>query len=186
MMLSDHGFCGTAWEVNLNVWLQQEGLLRFQTGAPRSLEEIDGRSLAYSLIPGRFYINLKGREPRGTVEPGAEYERVRQRIADGLLKLRDPQSGEQVIDRIEMRETIYGDDASAVAPDMVALSRPGYELKDRIGERELFKPATLKGMHTFDDAFLFVNKKQPIPEDIEIYKATEILARHCRCRSPKS
>ncbi|HKY04051.1 MAG TPA: alkaline phosphatase family protein, partial [Blastocatellia bacterium] len=56
MMLSDHGFCRVKHEVNLNVWLQQEGFLRFQTNTPKSLEEIDGRSKAYSLIPGRIYI----------------------------------------------------------------------------------------------------------------------------------
>jgi len=34
MMLSDHGFCAIRSEVNMNVWLQQEGFLRFQTNSP--------------------------------------------------------------------------------------------------------------------------------------------------------
>lgn len=184
MMLSDHGFCRVKCEVNLNVWLQQEGLLRFQTTSPKSMEEIDGRSLAYSLIPGRFYVNLKGREPRGSVEPGKEYDAVRERIAAGLMELRDPETGERVIERVEMRESLYGEDVGGVTPDLVALARYGYDLKDQVSGRQLFRPGALKGMHTYDDAFLFVNRRVPIPEGIKIYEAANIYGRHCRCRRP--
>jgi predicted AlkP superfamily phosphohydrolase/phosphomutase len=185
LMLSDHGFCGIRWEVNLNLWLQQEGFLRFHTAAPKSLEDIDGRSQAYSLIPGRIYLNVKGREPRGSVEPGAEFEEVRARIAERLLELRDPHNGERVIERVETREALYGDEASDVAPDLVAQPRHGYELKDRVSDRELFKTSRLKGMHTYDDAFLFVNRKLDLPEQIKIYEATRIVSEYCRCRSPQ-
>lgn len=185
MMLSDHGFCGVEWEVNLNVWLQQEGLLRFQTSAPKSLEEIDGRSQAYSLIPGRFYINLKGREPRGSVEAGAQYEEVRDDLITRLLALRNPYSGEPVIERVEKRETLYGEDCSSLAPDLVALSHYGYDLKDQVSSRELFRAGMLKGMHTYDDAFLFVNRRMAIPEGIKIYEASYIVGEHCRCRGPR-
>jgi len=185
MMLSDHGFCSVKREVNLNVWLQHEGLLRFQTSTPKSLEEIDGRSQAYSLIPGRFYINLKGREPRGSVEPGAEYEAVRNDLMVRLLALRDPDNGEPVIQRVEKRETLYGEGCSSVAPDLVALARYGYDLKDQISGRALFKPGMLKGMHTYDDAFLFVNRRVTIPEGIKIYEASHIVGEHCRCRGPR-
>jgi predicted AlkP superfamily phosphohydrolase/phosphomutase len=185
MMLSDHGFCGVKSEVNLNVWLQREGLLRFQTNTPKSLEEIDGRSKAYSLIPGRFYINLKGREPRGLVEPGAEYEAVRDDLIERLLALRDPDNNEPVIERVEKRELLYGEDCSSVAPDLVALARYGYDLKDQVGGNKLFKPGMLKGMHTYDDAFLFVNRPLTIPDGIKIYEASQIVGEHCRCRGPR-
>jgi predicted AlkP superfamily phosphohydrolase/phosphomutase len=184
MMLSDHGFCRVKSEVNLNVWLRQEGLLRFQSSTPKSLEEIDGRSKAYSLIPGRFYVNLKGREPRGSVEPGAEYEAVRDDLIARLLALRDP-DGELVIERVERRETLYGENCSSLAPDLVALARYGYDLKDQVSGRELLKPGMLKGMHTYDDAFLFVNRRATIPEGIKIHDAYYIVGEHCRCRGPR-
>jgi predicted AlkP superfamily phosphohydrolase/phosphomutase len=185
VMLSDHGFCGAKLEVNLNAWLQQQGLLRFQTRSPRSLEEIDGRSQAYSLIPGRFYVNLKGREPRGSVDPGREYELVRERIREELLRLCDPNTGEPIIERVEMRESVYGDDACSVAPDMVALARYGYDLKDKVGGPDVFRPATLKGNHTYDDAFFFVNRPLSIPAGLKIFEASEIVGRQCRCRNPR-
>lgn len=185
MMLSDHGFCGVKAEVNLNVWLQQEGLLRFQTSAPKSLEEIDGRqSKAYSLIPGRIYINLKGREPRGSVEPGAEFEAVRDDLIARLLAWRSP-DGEPVIERVEKREDLYGEDCTSLAPDLVALSHYGYDLKDQVSGTELFKPGKLKGMHTYDDAFVFINRPLNIPEGIKIYEASQIVGQQCRCRGPR-
>jgi predicted AlkP superfamily phosphohydrolase/phosphomutase len=184
MMLSDHGFCGVKTEVNLNVWLQQEGLLRFQTNSPKSLEEIDGRSKAYSLIPGRVYINLKGREPRGSVEPGAEFESVCEDLIARLLALRGP-DGEPVIERVEKREALYGEDCASLAPDLVALARYGYDLKDRVSGGELFKAGMLKGMHTYDDAFVYVNRPLKIPEGIKIYEASYIVSKHCRCRGPR-
>ena len=185
MMLSDHGFCGVKCEVNTNAWLQQEGLLRFQTATPKSLDEIDGRSVAYSLIPGRFYVNLKGREPRGSVEPGEQYEAVRDDLAARLMALRDPETGEPVIERVEKREALYGRDCSSIAPDLVALSRYGYDLKDQVSGREVFRAGMLKGMHTYDDAFLFVNRPMAIPDGLKIYEASYILGGHCRCRGPR-
>lgn len=184
MMLSDHGFCAVKAEVNLNVWLQQEGLLRFQTSSAKSLEEIDGRSRAFSLIPGRIYINLKGREPRGSVEPGAEYESLRDDLIARLLSLRSP-DGELVIERVEKRETLYGKDCTSLVPDLVALARYGYDLKDQVGGVELFRHGKLKGMHTYDDAFVYVNRPLRIPEGIKIYETSPIVSSHCRCRAPR-
>ncbi len=184
MMLSDHGFCSVKYEVNLNVWLQQEGFLRFQTNTPKSLEEIDGRSKAYSLIPGRIYINLKGREPRGSVEPGGEFESVCEQITERLMQLRNPHNGEPVIERVENWRSFYGANVSGVAPDLVALGHYGYDLKDQLNSRELFKTGLLKGMHTYDDAFLFVNRPMSIPDGIKIFEASAIVSEQCRCRRP--
>jgi predicted AlkP superfamily phosphohydrolase/phosphomutase len=39
------------------------------------------------------YVNLKGRDPEGIVEPGEEYEQVRQRIIEALLDAKDPHTG---------------------------------------------------------------------------------------------
>ena len=39
------------------------------------------------------YVNLKGRDPDGVVEPGEEYERVRQQIINAILDAKDPHTG---------------------------------------------------------------------------------------------
>lgn len=67
-----------------------------------SFDDVDwSQTLAYAIgHVGQVYINLKGREPRGIVEPGAEYVAVRQRVVDALKKLRHPQSGEPMVDQV--------------------------------------------------------------------------------------
>jgi len=42
-----------------------------------------------------IYVNLKGRDPDGIVEPGEEYEQVRQETIDTLLTYVDPKSGKR-------------------------------------------------------------------------------------------
>lgn len=80
-----------------------------------------------------IWVNLKGREPRGTVNPGREYEEVRERIIHGLLCEKDPGSGEPVVDNVLRREDIYHGDNLEKAPDLVVtfkdlgyVPRPSY------------------------------------------------------------
>lgn len=41
------------------------------------------------------YVNLKGRNPEGIVEPGEEYEQVRQEIIDTMMTYVDPKTGKR-------------------------------------------------------------------------------------------
>lgn len=90
-----------------------------------SFEDIDwSRTQAYSLgNVGQVYINVAGREPQGCVQPGAEYERVRSEIMAKLQSLRDPESGELVVESIYRREELYQGDYLEKAPDIVFLPR---------------------------------------------------------------
>jgi predicted AlkP superfamily phosphohydrolase/phosphomutase len=109
---------------------------------------------------------------------------VREDLIERLLAWRSP-DGEPVIERVEKREDLYGEDCTSLAPDLVALSHYGYDLKDQVSSNELFKPGKLKGMHTYDDAFLYVNRPLRIPEGIKIYEASDIVGQQCRCRGPR-
>lgn len=90
-----------------------------------SFEDVDwSRTPAYSLgNVGQIRINLAGREPFGCVQPGAEYEKVRDQIIERLGTLRDPQTGELVVETIYKREEIYSGAYLAEAPDIVFLPR---------------------------------------------------------------
>ncbi len=61
ILLSDHGFCSIEKEVNLNYWLKEKGWLRFQGERAKDLKEIDPKSKAYSLLPGRIYMDPEGK-----------------------------------------------------------------------------------------------------------------------------
>lgn len=90
-----------------------------------SFEDIDWpRTEAYSLGNiGQIRINLVGREPFGCVQPGAAYERVRERVVARLAELRDPETGEAVVETIYRREEIYNGPQLTHAPDIVFIPK---------------------------------------------------------------
>ncbi|HET7377591.1 MAG TPA: alkaline phosphatase family protein, partial [Anaerolineae bacterium] len=68
---------------------------------------------------GQIYINVKGQRAQGIVEPGGEYERVRDQIIQSALALRDSDGGDQVIATVYKKEELYKGDRVAVAPDLI-------------------------------------------------------------------
>jgi predicted AlkP superfamily phosphohydrolase/phosphomutase len=82
-----------------------------------------------------IWINLKGREPLGIVEPH-EYERVRQHLITQLALWRNPYSGQKMIKRIHRREELYTGAHVEKAPDLTI----EWELDD--GYSYLFRPST--------------------------------------------
>jgi len=71
---------------------------------------------------GVIRINLKGREPGGIVEEG-DYDRIRDEIIEGLYEIKDPDTGESVIERAYKREEIYEGPYLEHAPDIVVLTK---------------------------------------------------------------
>lgn len=75
---------------------------------------------AYSLgACGNIFINLQGREPQGTVAPGAPYEQTKQAIRERLLLLRDPESHALLVERVWDRRELYHGPFADRAPDLV-------------------------------------------------------------------
>ena len=110
---------------------------------PEFLNAIDwSLTQAYSFgYYGQIFINLRGREPNGIVEPGEAYEAVRKQIADGLSELRDPQDGQKVVDRVFFKDELYSGDFLSDAPDLLTImrgftymTRKGYEFAAQRGE----------------------------------------------------
>lgn len=66
-----------------------------------------------------IWINLKGRQPQGTVEPGREYEEVRDRLIHDLQTWRHPQTGDRIVDKVLRREEVYSGPHVSDAPDLV-------------------------------------------------------------------
>ena len=134
----------------------KQGWLKFTKDNPESLADIHPESSAYSLIPGRIFINLKWREPNGSIEPGREYDIVRQKMIGAFLSLRDPNDGVPVLKDAVLRERLYIGPATINAADIIAVPNDGYELKAKLDATELYSASEMSGTHTYDDAFLFV------------------------------
>ena len=86
-----------------------------------SFDDVDwSRTAAYSLgNVGQIYLNVRGREPQGIVEPGREYERLRDEIIARLQELKDPETGECVVQEVYRREEVYWGDKLEKAADIV-------------------------------------------------------------------
>ena len=158
MILSDHGFCSLKKEVHLNYWLRQMGLLEFGTEIPRQLRDLAPESKCYSLLPGRVYLQVRGRDYQGCIQPGTEYQTVRNRVAEGLMSIRDPDTGERVIDQVIMGEEAFGKEFMDSAPDLIARPAEGYDLKGGFEKQVLLEASPMSGTHTFDNAMWYMNQ----------------------------
>ena len=72
-------------------------------------------------------INVRGRQPQGVVEPGAEYERLREEIIAALRELRDPATGRAVVREVWRREEVYPTGDLDAVPDIVCLLEEGID-----------------------------------------------------------
>ena len=168
MVASDHGFTTLEWEVHLNEWLRQEGWLSYDGDDHEELDDIAEGTRAYSLIPGRFYINLEGREPRGSV-PEADYEAVRDELKAELEALEGP-DGTPVADRVETKEEAYRGAHADIAPDLTVIPNHGFDLTAGFkGSDEVFDTGPRNGMHSFDNACLFVDDPEASVRDADLY-----------------
>jgi predicted AlkP superfamily phosphohydrolase/phosphomutase len=165
VVASDHGFTSLDHEVHCNAWLEEQGWLSYEDDDHEELGDIDDDTRAYSLIPGRFYINLEGREPRGSV-PEDEYEATRAELKAELEALEGP-DGRKVADRVVEKEDAFRGDHDDIAPDLVVVPNHGFDLKSGFkGHEEVFGTGPRNGMHSFDNASLFVDDP-----DVEIIEA---------------
>jgi predicted AlkP superfamily phosphohydrolase/phosphomutase len=94
MVVSDHGHIAHVNSVYINNALAQAGLLTFKDDG----SGVDwSKTRAYAQRSMHVYVNLKGRDPQGIVQPGAEYEEVQDSIIAALLDLKDPSTGQHAI-----------------------------------------------------------------------------------------
>ncbi len=171
IVASDHGFTSLDYEVHFNEWLREEGWLSFGTDDPEELGDISDDTKAYSFIPGRFYINLEGREPRGAV-PEDEYDAVRDELKADLEALEGP-DGNEVVDRVVEKEEAFRGDHADIAPDLVAIPNKGFDLKSGFtGEADVFDTGPRNGMHSFDDTSLYIDSPDATIEDADLFDIT--------------
>jgi predicted AlkP superfamily phosphohydrolase/phosphomutase len=165
--MADHGFCTIKKEVYVNRWLMDNGWLTLRSVPPdrqKGLEEIDPASVAYSMDPGRVFIRVRGREKGGCVAPGAEYEALRDEIATAALRLRDPDGDAPIFQAVFKREDLYHGPYFEQAADLILAPYDGYDPKGPLYKETLtYKGDELVGMHTYDDAMLYVGG-QTIPQ----------------------
>lgn len=115
--------------VNVNNFLADMGIIERdeQSGAISW-----PNSLAYSVGHGQLWINLMGRDAQGAVHPQGEYQEVCDTLVKALpAKLRDAETGEQVIERVYRKDELYSGEYLFCAPDLVVVFKEGYAPSER-------------------------------------------------------
>ncbi len=204
LVVSDHGFSSFRRQINYNTWLHKKGylVLKGQTQT-RNLDQlfdkdvtgvdvfsgIDwSRTRAWAMGLGSLYVNLVGREPKGIVMPGEEYENLIREIKEGLEAEVDEATGLKPIYKVYTRDEIYepGFDSSKI-PDLRlanildyrvswqdtlgGLSTEVFEDNDRVwsGDHCSLEPSKVPGI-------FFINRKLKVDDPGIIDIAPSILA----------
>jgi len=169
-LLSDHGFDGITQEVYLNAWLHDRRYLDYEKEAPESVADISDETMAFALDPGRIYVNLRGRFPRGAVGP-AEAPGLKAELAAELQKLQ--YDGQPVIRQVFDAAELYHGPLAEKGPDLVLLSHRGFDLKGSVKRTDVFGRSAFQGMHTWDDAFFW--SSGPVKDNLDITDLAEIV-----------
>jgi predicted AlkP superfamily phosphohydrolase/phosphomutase len=152
IVMSDHGFQAQTRQFHLNAWLLDNGYLvlkpdhqtrqvppHFDTTwnaaahpgeEPPRLDDVDwSRTRAYGLGFNSLFLNLKGREGQGCVEP-AQAAALEAEISAKLLAWRDQQTGTAAVRRVFRSQDIYSKARLAGAPDLVVGYDAGWGCSD--------------------------------------------------------
>ncbi|MCB2225763.1 MAG: alkaline phosphatase family protein [Desulfarculaceae bacterium] len=156
LLVSGYGITRSKGLVYLNQWLEANGYLLFGKGK-KELKNLHGDSKAYSLIPGRIYLNLEGREQKGSVVQGRPYEDLREELIHRIGGLVHPETEEPLVAKVHRREEIYSGPQLSRAPDLVVEPAPGYDFKANLGVSGLVAPPERAGMPAKDDALFYVS-----------------------------
>jgi predicted AlkP superfamily phosphohydrolase/phosphomutase len=100
---------------------------------------------------GAIRINLEGREPNGTVAPGAEYQVMCDAIRSALLELRHIETGRPVVRDVIQTNRVYEGEHLAELPDLIVTWTSDAMVtgvrSDRVGSIALPFPERRTGAH---------------------------------------
>jgi predicted AlkP superfamily phosphohydrolase/phosphomutase len=141
LIVSDHGFHSWRKAVNLNTWLVQQGYMVLQGQEPgeKKLDDLFGagqfwenvdwsRTRAYAMGLGQIYFNLRGRESRGIVSPGAEAAALADEMRTRLLALTDPDDGTHIVRAVYKRDDVYSGEFLQNASELQVGMQDGYRV----------------------------------------------------------
>lgn len=174
LVMSDHGFTLFKRGMNLNSWLWKNGYLATKDGQPSGelFANVDWpRTRAYALGLSGIFLNLKGREKQGIVEPSAAAA-LRAEIAEKMATELD--QGARAIEEVHTMEKTFHGPYAAQGPDLVVGFRPGWRVSwgGAMGEvsGEIFEDNVKgwSGDHCVDSRFvpgvLFSDRKLEIDD----------------------
>jgi len=155
---------------------QREALLAEQFAAGTDW----GRTTAY-VLPTTFStllrVNLRGREPAGTVEPGAGYAAVLAQLEADFAALVDPVTGEPAVLRMDRATALFGGGPPERLPDLLVEWQPARHFLERVahpqGDLRQRRPEFFRGTDHQRAGFLIaagpdIAGRGPLASDFEV------------------
>lgn len=122
LIVSDHGAKRMDGGICINEWLQQHGYLTLKTHpqeitpfSPDLVEWHRTQAWGEGGYYGRIFLNVKGREPHGTILP-QDYEKVRDELKARLEAIVD-ETGDNIGTRVFKPDEVYRE-CRNIAPDL--------------------------------------------------------------------
>lgn len=141
IIVSDHGFHTWRKGFNTNTWLVENGYMTLKNPNAEEksykLDELFGQgsffpnvdwahTKAYALGLGQIYLNLRGREKSGILDPGPETDRLLEEIRQKLEAFQDPDTHQPVVQHVYLGREIFHGAYMAGAPELQIDFRDGY------------------------------------------------------------
>ena len=133
LVMSDHGFSDFRNKVHLNRWLLEQGYLSFSNGVSSGdLTKVDWeKTRAYSVGLNSIYLNIQGREGKGSV-PADAIENTLAEIKEKLVEWKDA-NGNAVVENARMKHEVYSGPYTRFGPDLVVGYAAGYRSSAETG-----------------------------------------------------
>lgn len=124
MIVSDHGFAPYRRSFHVNSWLLEHGYLKLRDGVePGDVEFLSGidwaNTQAYAVGINCMYLNLRGREKWGVVNPGRDAENLIARLVSDLESSIDPETGQRPIKYAYRSDIVYSGAHRDRGPDII-------------------------------------------------------------------
>lgn len=132
IIMSDHGFKSFRRCFNLNSWLYLNGYLSLKKEKEESKEwfkDVDWeKTKAYGLGLAGIYINQKGREAKGIVEPDEQTQVLKKELIKKLNGLKDDENKAVAINKIFDRDELPSGPYKENCPDLIVGYNEGYRV----------------------------------------------------------
>lgn len=130
IVMSDHGFKQFKRGVNLNTWLLENGYLNLKDGHDGSSDwfsDVDWSSTkAYAHGLAGIYLNIKGRESQGIVNPGAETNALKKELIEKLSGFKDEEKNTIAINEVFDTHKVLEGPYVSNALDLIVGYNEGY------------------------------------------------------------
>ncbi len=114
-VMSDHGFGSTEKWFNVDFWLED---------ALAGCADLSRVGARFAGVASQGIVISTREDPREKITPRErEYEELRTRLREQLTGLRDPATGEEIVERVLFREDLSGGSHTGLAPDLLLIPR---------------------------------------------------------------